>query len=92
MLRVELTESLGELVAAVIEQRKAGSLVLTVKVTPNKDGVTVLVTDKVKLTKPEAERGGAIFFVDAFGSLSRSNPLQPELPLREAPKRQEVAS
>lgn len=85
-LHGELSDALAEVVAAVDEHRKAGTLVLTVKVTPNNDGQTVTVTDKIKVTLPEGDRGAAIFFVDADGNLSRRNPRQIELPLREVPE------
>lgn len=90
-LHGELSDGLAELVTAVRDLGKAGSLVLTVKVTPNKDGATVTVTDKVKVSMPEAERGAAIFFVDEGGNLSRRNPNQQELPLKEV-RAQEAAS
>jgi hypothetical protein len=82
-LHGELTDALAELVLAVAEHRKKGVLQLQVLVTPNSDGVTVTVADKIKLTLPEGERGAAIFFADEYGNLSRHNPRQAELPLRE---------
>lgn len=82
-LHGELSDGLSELVTAVSEHRKAGTLTLTLKVTPNNDGVTVTVTDKVAVKAPEADRGAAIFFVDEDGNLLRRDPRQIELPLRE---------
>jgi len=81
-LHGELSEALAELVAAVLEHEKKGALVLTIQVAPNRDGATVTVSDKIKLTLPEGERGAAIYFVDEAGNLSRRNPMQQELPLR----------
>jgi hypothetical protein len=81
-LHGELSDALSELVLAVSEHRKAGTLALTVKITPNNDGVTVTVTDKIKLTVPEGERGAAIFFADENGNLLRRDPRQTELPLQ----------
>jgi hypothetical protein len=78
-----LSDALADLVLAVAEHRKKGVLQLQVIVTPNGDGVTVTVADKIKMTVPEGERGAAIFFVDEDGNLSRQNPRQIELPLRE---------
>lgn len=74
-LHSELSEALQELVLAVEEHRKAGSLTLTVSVKPFGDG-TVAVTDKLKLSVPEGERGSGIFFVDADGNLVRNDPRQ----------------
>lgn len=82
-LHGELSDAFAELVRSVDEHRKAGSIVLTIKVAPNNDGQTVTVTDKLKVTAPEGDRGAAIFFVDGDGNLSRRNPRQTELPLRE---------
>ena len=89
-LHGELSEALTKLVAAVGEIEKKGTLVLTLTVTPNRDGQTVVVTDKVKVTLPESERGAAIYFFDEEGNLSRQNPRQIELPLREASRGEAV--
>ena len=83
-LHGELSDALAELVLAVSEHRKKGTLQLQLTVTPNGDGVTVTIADKIKLAKPEGERGAAIFFVDDHGNLSRRDPRQQELPLRDA--------
>lgn len=81
---VEMSESLNELVAAVVELGKPGDLTLKITVAPAAKGAgnVVKVTDKVSLKAPEADRPGAIFFADSNANLSRSNPDQPELPLR----------
>lgn len=82
-LHGELSDALAELVGAVLEHEKSGTLILTVKVESSKDGSTVIVTDKVALKVPEGNRGAAIYFVDADGNLSRRDPRQLEMPLRE---------
>lgn len=82
-LHGELSDKLAALVLAALEHGKAGALQLTIKVKPNADGITVTVTDAVKATLPEGDRGAAIYFVDEEGNLSRRNPAQIELPLRE---------
>ena len=82
-LHGELSDALAELVLAVSEHRKKGTLQLKILVVPNADGTTVTVADEIKLNAPEGERGAAIFFVDEHGNLSRQNPRQIELPLRE---------
>ncbi|HEY3021859.1 MAG TPA: hypothetical protein VGJ32_16790 [Solirubrobacteraceae bacterium] len=82
-LHGELSDALAELVAAVREHDKGGSLTLTVKVAPN--GESVMVSDDVKVTPPKPARGASLFFADHQGNLSRRNPAQPELPLREVP-------
>ena len=82
----ELSEKLREVVAAVVEHGKAGQMILTIKVTPLKaaEGQYVVVDD-VKCKTPEGDRGASLYFADEDGNLSRSNPSQPELPLREIP-------
>jgi hypothetical protein len=83
-LHDELSHALTELVAACVETGKKGQLTLKVAVEPTKDGVTVLVTDDVAITKPKHDAMPALFFPDSRGNLRRRDPRQPELPLREA--------
>jgi hypothetical protein len=82
-LHGELSDRLAEVVQAVLAVEKPGKLTLIVKVVPSKDGATVIITDEIKTILPEAPRGAGIFFVDADGNLSRQNPNQMEMPLRE---------
>lgn len=84
-LHGELSDALADLVARCVEHEKGGSLSLTIHVKPNKDGATLLITDAVKVKAPEAPRQPALFFADEHGNLSRTNPRQPELPVREVP-------
>jgi len=79
-LHGELSDAISEIVAACIEHGKKGQLVLTIDIKANDDGATVVITDKIKAVVPQANRGAAIWFVDAAGNLSRRNPAQPELP------------
>jgi hypothetical protein len=89
-LHGELSDALAELVLAVQETTKPGTIALTIKVAPNKDGVTVTVTDKLVTKLPEADRGAAIFFVDAAGNLVRRDPRQIELPIRDVSAREQA--
>ena len=81
---VEVSERFNELVAAVMEHGKGGELILKIAVKPAGKGAgnVVTVTDTCTTKLPEADRPTAIFFADDDGNLSRSNPNQPELPLR----------
>jgi hypothetical protein len=81
----ELTYGLHDLIAAVKDHGKGGSLVLTIKVDPvgKGDERQVMVTDNVVLKAPSGKRPTSIFFVDDDGNLTRKDPRQPELPLRE---------
>lgn len=83
-LHAELSEALADVVLAVVDYRKQGTLTLTIKVTPNPDGMTVTVSDDVKATPPRADRGAALWFSDERGNLTRKNPAQMEFALRDA--------
>lgn len=78
-LHEELTEKLNQLVTAVIEHGKPGSVTLTVEVAPMKDSNMVRVTDKLTPKIPEADRGGSFFFSDKDGGLHREDPNQMKL-------------
>lgn len=86
-LHAELSEKLAELTAACMEHRKKGVLTLKVTVEPQKDKVTLFVSDDVKLSLPEGDRPSALYFADDAGNLSRNDPRQLEIPLREVPPR-----
>lgn len=77
LLHAELGEGLNELLDAVVELGKPGTLTLTVHVKPAGVGdETVFVSDAVKVNKPQADRPAALFFVDDERNLSRENPRQ----------------
>lgn len=86
LLHAELSDALNELVAAVNLTGKGGAVVLKVSVKPAaKVSGAVVVTDDVLLKKPAGDRGDALYFVTKDNNLSRENPAQPRLPLREVP-------
>lgn len=83
----ELSDAFNELIAAVAEYGKAGSLTFTVKVGPGgTDVTTVVVSDDIVLKAPRGSRPQSVFFVDASRNLTRNNPMQSPLPLREVPR------
>jgi hypothetical protein len=82
-LHAELSDVLREVVAAVQDHGKAGSLTLTIDVKPGAKGTrTLVVSDAIKTKIPQGERPSALFFADDAGNLHREDPTQPELPLR----------
>ncbi|WP_342640914.1 hypothetical protein [Rhodoligotrophos ferricapiens] len=87
----ELTEKLADLADAVRDTRKAGTVTLTLTVKPNGER-SVEITDSIKAKLPEGDKAKSLFFVDEHGNLSRRDPRQMEMPLRdvEAHARQEV--
>jgi hypothetical protein len=73
----ELTARLAEVTAAVAATGKAGSLTLTIKITPAKgvDGM-VVVDDDVKTKVPTLARPAAMYYVTDEGALSENHPAQ----------------
>lgn len=80
----ELNSALTEVVAAVGETRKSGSITLKLSIKPNGDN-SVIITDEIKSKVPERSRGETLFFTTSGGSLVRQDPRQPDLPLRSVP-------
>lgn len=82
----ELSDALHDLVAKVTETGKKGSLTYVVTIQPlDKDGAAMQISDEIKLKLPEHDRGTHVGFVDGNGNLQRTDPAQPELPLRTVP-------
>ncbi len=89
----ELSGGLADLLAAVKDTGKGGSLTLQLKVKPGargKDVDKVIITDVVKVDLPKPERGEDFFWVTDDNELSRKHPRQQSLELREAPAAQPV--
>lgn len=76
-LHAELGDGLNELLDAVVEHNKGGTLTLVVHVKPAGVGdETVFVSDEVKVKKPVGDRPATLFFVDDDRNLTRENPRQ----------------
>jgi hypothetical protein len=78
------SERLAELIQAVDLTRKAGEIILKIKVKPAKDGgaeKTLQIDVKTKI--PELDLPEAIFFSDAGGNLHRTDPSQSEMRFRD---------
>ncbi len=83
----ELTTALDELLQAVRNTGKGGSIQLEIKVKPSSRGQDVdrvTVTDKIVTKIPKPERGDDFFFVTDDNNLSRNHPRQNSLDLRSA--------
>ena len=80
----ELAEALQQVVAAVRQTGKTGSVTFTLKVTPASRKTTeVLMIESLVRTKlPEAERGMTVFYATEDNRLVRNDPKQQMLPLR----------
>jgi len=85
-LVTELRDEMADLVKAVTAHEKAGTLTLTLKVTPAETEGVVTVADDLKVKAPKESKKPSLFFPDKKGDLSRTNPRQMQLGdgLREA--------
>ena len=81
-LHLDLTDALAEVVKGVAEHGKQGTLTVSFKIKPVGDG-QVQIIDVVKAGVPEGDKAPSIFFTDRKGNVSRKDPNQAELPLRE---------
>jgi hypothetical protein len=73
----ELSRKLRDLLAAIDETGKGGSITYKLSIKPEaKTGGAVLVTDDVKATLPVLDRPASIFFVDSHYRLCRNDPRQ----------------
>jgi hypothetical protein len=89
----EATTALADVVRAVDETGKEGSVTITLKVKPAKHGgpEKTLIAE-VKAKKPIAEIAPAVFFSDDDGDLHRVDPRQEEMGFAEASTPKQDAS
>jgi hypothetical protein len=80
----ELSERLAELVGAVKETGKAGTLTLQLKIAPAIAGDVsqLFVSDVIKLAVPQPMRSATLFYPSEENTLLRRDPNQRELELR----------
>lgn len=89
VLHDELSDKLQELVAAVAEENKGGTLTLKIVVKPTSAGNGALtVTDEIKVAPPKQTKSGSIFFVSPENNLVREDPRQTKLDLKPVPERE----
>jgi hypothetical protein len=81
----ELSDELQDLIASVMDTGKKGSITLQLQVSKSKSGEQVEIVDVIKVTKPKPARPASIFFVDHDHNVTRSDPNQMALTLREVP-------
>lgn len=76
----EASRALHDLVAAVADTGKAGTMTLTIKLAPLKGSTDqIVVAAQVTAKPPKSEPGAAIFWRDKSGNLVRNDPNQPEI-------------
>lgn len=78
-----LSDALQEIVAAVVQEQRAGKLTLTITVKPmgKQDGLEV--SADIKATPPKETAGVSIFFATPENNLARQDPRQQTMELRE---------
>lgn len=79
-LAIDAADAIAEVVQAVHQHGKKGSVTITFSVEPAKDGVQIVLYDEVKSKVPQESALPSLFFVRASGQLSRRDPRQPEIP------------
>lgn len=88
-LATEASEALNDLIAAVQEHGKGGSVSVTFRVKPAGKGKgdrrILQITDEVNVKTPEAERESALFYATDSNGLSREDPRQQKFSLAEVP-------
>ncbi len=77
----EASTKLQELIAAVADVRKAGTLTVKIRVVPDKGTEMIRVSAAVDCKVPTRDRE-SLFFVDDEHNLVRDNPNQPHLPIQ----------
>jgi hypothetical protein len=81
----DISEQIRTLVAAVSDEHKAGKLVITLSIKPLAKGDGLEVSIDSKLTPPKPSVGVSLFFATVGNDLTRVDPRQQTMELREAP-------
>jgi len=79
----ELSAALRDVVGAVEELRRVGKLTLTISIKPMGRGDGLEVGCEIKAAPPLPVPGTSLFFATPENGLTRSDPNQPTLELRE---------
>ena len=82
----EASEKLTELVQKVRDRLRPGEITLKIKISPANGAKVVTITDEIIVKMPKEEKEATLMFTNEDGSLTRKNPDQKELVLREVPK------
>jgi hypothetical protein len=90
-LHEDLSARLAEVVQAVLEHGKQGTVTVALKIKPVGDG-QIQISDDVKVKAPEGEKAASIFYADQDGNVSRTDPRQTEMPLRKVGAGEAVAA
>ncbi|MFF0816603.1 hypothetical protein ACFYVR_15850 [Rhodococcus sp. NPDC003318] len=72
----ELTTQFHEVLAAVKDTGKVGSITLTLKISKQKKTSMIEISDDVKAKVPQLDRPAQVWFLDGNGNPTRNNPEQ----------------
>jgi hypothetical protein len=89
----QISDEMHDLLAAVDEHGRKGSLTITVTVEPPKgsvDGGPVAIAIESALKAPKAVAPPAIYFVDHDGNPTRNDPRQMAFDVRDVAPRHEI--
>lgn len=77
-----LTLELAHVVQEVIKTQKSGSITLALNISANGPG-SVQIAESIKSKVPEMAKGKTLFFATEAGTLTRDDPRQEKLALRD---------
>lgn len=79
----ELSNGLADLVAAVTDEGKSGTMTVTFSLKPMGKGNGIQVSSETKVKPPKQTAGVTVMFATPENSLQRQDPRQKEMELRE---------
>ncbi|MDX3074592.1 hypothetical protein [Streptomyces sp. MI02-7b] len=89
----QISAEMHDLLAAVAEHGRKGSLTITIAVEPPKghvDGGPLAIAVESALKAPKAVAPPAIYFVDRDGNATRNDPRQMSFDIRDVPTTTEI--
>lgn len=81
----ELSDKLQELVAAVTQEGKVGSLTFKITIKPLGKGDGLEVSDEITVKPPKVTPGSSIFYPTPENNLVRQDPRQQAMELHDIP-------
>ena len=79
----EISDAIRDVVAAVTDEQKAGTITITISIKPLGKGDGLAVGIETKAKPPKQTVGTSVFFADATNNLQRHDPRQQSMELRE---------
>jgi hypothetical protein len=88
--QLDASEALTKLIAEVRDTCRAGEISVKIKFQPSNGGKILAVTDEIVVKHPKKDKEADIWFSTQDGGLSKNNPEQMRLPLREVADTSEI--